>query len=171
MLQCTACSCLTHNVPYLSSATAIKMSTDYQNILRTFPRILSRLYDSRLFSCHFIGGGDSIEGQLVNFQVPEIVIALHMYLCASFHCSDLQMYSAFIMNKGVHNCNQPHLDSGDSECHKVNGQLTKADHLKYIARRCRESFGGLKTGIKRTPSKPPAYGTAIAATNFSLVFN
>ena len=36
-------------------------------------------YDSKLFSCHLIVGGDSLEGELVNSQAPKIAIYLHMY--------------------------------------------------------------------------------------------
>ena len=41
-------------------------------------------FDSSLFSCRFIVGGESLEGQLVNFRVPEIAIAIYsrMYIRA-----------------------------------------------------------------------------------------
>ena len=37
-----------------------------------FHAFSERWYDSRLFSCRFIVGGDSLEGQLVNSWAPEI---------------------------------------------------------------------------------------------------
>ena len=51
-----------------------------------------RCYDSRLFSCRFTIGSDSLEGQLVKSRVPQIAIYLCTYLCMFFHRSAVKLF-------------------------------------------------------------------------------
>ena len=71
--------------------------------------------DSMTPGCHFIIGCDSLEGQLVNSRVPEIVIYLRKYLHASFHHSSAFMRAFCSSMNRMHSCNQTHMDSGDSQ--------------------------------------------------------
>ena len=104
-----------------------------------------------------IVGGDPLEGRLVNSQVPEVAIYLHMYLgmylCASFHCSRVNHLRVFRISvtklvwqrwfaaKPVHH-------------------LQMVGHLKCIARWCIKSFGGQKGGLSKPPQTPHAYRPA-----------
>ena len=55
-----------------------------------------RWYDSRLFSCGaYIVGSNSLEGQLVNSRVPEIVIYLRTHLRMSFQRTALMGHVPF----------------------------------------------------------------------------
>ena len=82
---------------YVRKASSLydsKMCIDYQyNDVDNSMHFQERWFDSSLFSFRFIVGSESLEGQLVNSQAPEIAIYLRTYLHASFHCSSLFVHS------------------------------------------------------------------------------
>ena len=100
------------------------MSKERQAYTVHFNVLSERWYDFRLFSCNFIVGSESLEGQLVNSREPEITISLCMYLCMSFHQSSVNCL-------GVR-C----LDSVDSQWHAARPvcHLERVEHLNCVAR-------------------------------------
>ena len=112
-------------------------------------------YDSRLFSCRFIIGGDPLEGRS---GAPEIATLFQTCLCGSFHRSGVNrlrarstgciaatelVWTVVILNGSEASGPWP---------------LARAFIVKCIASsRCIKSFGG-QGDWSEPPRTPPAYG-------------
>ena len=92
-----------------------------QRILKTCQKTIKLIeqlcfhafHDSRLFSCHFIVGGDSLEGQLLNSRVPKWDLSTQVFTCVLSLQRKLLIdvfciYLLVLLER---------LDSGDSEWH------------------------------------------------------
>ena len=81
---------------HLACTTSKDVNT-YHDLYSLLCRFSEKLFDSSLFSCRFIVGGESLEGQLVNSRGPEIVTYLHVSFRRSgvnhlFACSALVLH-------------------------------------------------------------------------------
>ena len=89
------------------------MSENHQAYRTAMFPCIQKLYDSRLFSSHFIVGGDSLEGQLLNSRVPKWDLSMQVFTCVLSLQRKLLIdvfciYLLVLLER---------LDSGDSEWH------------------------------------------------------